>query len=188
MQYLTMDQVHSILRKAYKSSRRDWLMILLQFTHGLRRGEIARLKLADMEDGKIRVARLKGSLCTTHPLRESKNFLFDEKVALKAWLEERVSDSDALFPSRKGDGPVNPNSVSNLVSAHMRAAGIPRELAHSHSLRHSCCSIMARNGIGIEYIAAYVGHADIKNTRIYLNITSEEAAEKAHSAFNVSSL
>ena len=183
MQYLTMDQITALLRKAYEANRRDWLMILLQFTHGLRRGEVATLTLKDVADGKIRVKRLKGSLPTIHPLRESKNLLFDEQAALRLWLEERVSDSDALFPSRKGNSFMSVNGVSRAIKAYMRAVGIPDELAHSHSLKHACCSLQARAGAKIENIAQYVGHADIKNTRIYLNVNDDEAAVSAFKAF-----
>jgi integrase len=184
MQYLTMIQVRAVLRKTYSISRRDWLMVLLAWTHGLRRGEIAALKLADVSEGFIRVARLKNSLPTVHPLRENKDFLFDEKVALKTWLEEREGSTDALFPSRRGDGPVNPNSVSNLLSFYMREAGIPKRLAHAHALKHSCCALQARAGVKIENIAQYVGHRDIKNTRIYLDVSDEEAAISAFKAFD----
>src|SRR5579859_350771 len=183
-QYLDINQVTAVLRKAYKNDRRAWLMILLAWTHGLRRGEVAALRLADVADGKIRVKRLKGSLSTVHPLRESDNFLFNEKIALKTWLEERKDGSDALFPSRKGNGAVNPNSVTNLIGAYMRAAGIPKDLAHSHSLKHACCSQQARAGAKIENIAQYVGHRDIKNTRTYLNVSDSEAAVSAFAAFD----
>lgn len=182
-QYLDINQVTAVLRKAYKNDRRAWLMILLTWTHGLRRAETASLRLKDVADNLIRVARLKNSLPTIHPLRESKNFLFNEKIALKTWLEERIGSSDALFPSRKGYGPINPNSVSNLISFYMREAGIPKESAHAHALKHSCCALQARAGVKIENIAQYVGHRDIKNTRIYLDVSQDEAAASAFAAF-----
>ena len=37
MQYLEIEQVTDILRVAYKNSRRDHLLLLLSFSHGLRR-------------------------------------------------------------------------------------------------------------------------------------------------------
>ena len=184
MQYLDITQITNILRVAYKTSRRDHLLLLLSFTHGLRRGETATLTLEDVAEGKIRVIRLKGSLATIHPLRESDNLLFNEKMALAAWLEERRSESNALFPSRKGTSHLKPESVSKLAVRYMNAVEVPKELAHIHALKHACCSIQARAGAKIENIAQYVGHKDIKNTRTYLNVSDDEAAVSAFNALD----
>ena len=184
MEYLSFEQVTQILQAAHDRSRRDHLMLLLSFSHGLRRSEVANLRIRDVLDGQIRVARVKGSLETTSPLIASPNVLFDEPAALAAWLAERPTKTDALFPScRKIGSPLNGHQVWHITLRYMRLAGIPAKLAHHHSLRHACCSLQARNGVGIEYIAQHVGHKDIKNTRIYLHITGSEAAQKAQEVF-----
>lgn len=184
MQYLSIGQVTDVLRVAYKSSRRDHLMLLLAFTHGLRCAEVAALTTGNVAEGKIRVKRVKGSLATVHPLRESHNLLFNEVMSLSAWLDERKTNSGALFPSRKGYGHMNPESIGGIASRYMKIAGVPSELAHAHALKHACCSIQSRAGATIENIAQYVGHKDIKNTRIYLNVSDEEAAKSAFNALD----
>ena len=183
MRYLSIEQVTSILRCAWKESTRDHLMLLLAFNHGLRRVEIAELRVQDVSDGLIRVARAKGSLATVQPAMSSQNVLFDEIKALSSWLAARDAKTDALFPSRKGGGCMTPDSVGRVASYYMEMAGIPKELAHIHALKHACCSLLARQGVKIEYIAQHVGHKDIKNTRTYLNITDDEATAKAQQAF-----
>ena len=96
MKFLDIKQIESVLRVAYKENPRDHLMLLLSFTHGLRRGEAASLTVTDVSDNQIRVRRLKNSLATTHPLRKSANRLFDEREALASWFYVRESDSPAL--------------------------------------------------------------------------------------------
>lgn len=174
--YLTKDQLTATLRHAWKHSRRDHLMLLLGAQHGLRRTEIACLTLADVSGGKLTVARLKGSETTTHPLMSNDNILFDEILALRYYLEERATNAESLFG-------VTGWRVSQIAQEHMLAAGVPKELAHAHSLKHFCCSQLCRKNVGIEYIRTYVGHADIKNTVRYLNISNEEASAKAMEAF-----
>ena len=159
-------------------------MLLLTWTHGLRRGETAVLKLKDVGDGLIRVARLKNSLPTVHPLRETHDLLFNEKMALAAWLEERRSKTEFLFPSRFDDGHIKEKSASQVMTCYMRLAEIPKSLQHPHALKHSVCSIQARAGAKIENIAQFVGHKDIKNTRIYLDVSDDEAAKSAFTALD----
>ena len=184
MQYLGIAEVTEVLRAAYKTNRAHHLMLLLTWTHGLRRAETAALKLKDVENGFIRVARLKGSLPTVHPLRETENLLFNEKMALSAWVEERRGNTDALFPSRKGHDHFKPDSIGKVATYYMTLANVPEPLRHMHALKHSCCALQARAHAKIENIAEYVGHKDIKNTRIYLNVSQDEAAASAFTAFD----
>jgi type 1 fimbriae regulatory protein FimB len=163
MRYLTKTEMQKVLTHAIHDSRRDYLMILLGVNHGLRASEIVSLTLADVANGEITVARLKGSNKTTHPLSAK------ESEALTDWLLERPADGDLLFP-------ITRRQFGRIVKEHMLAVGIPAECAHPHALKHACCSILSRSGKQVEHIATFVGHKDIKNTRIYLNISDAEAA------------
>ena len=171
MRYLTKDEMQKVLVHAIHGSRRDYLMIMLGVNHGLRASEVISLKLADVADGVITVARLKGSNKTTHPLSTK------ESEALADWLMERPDEGDRLFPMTR-------RQFGRIVKGHMLAVGVPKELAHPHSLKHSTCSQMSKAGIGIEFIRVYVGHADIKSTAVYLDISDEEASAKAQAVFN----
>jgi type 1 fimbriae regulatory protein FimB len=185
MQYLGINQVTDILRTAFKSSRRDHLLLLLSFSHGLRRSEVARLTLGDVQDGRICVSRVKGSLRTEQPLMPSKNVLFDEPKALAAWLEERRSKTDYLFPSRFDNGHMNVEAAGKAAARVMRDAGMPIELAHHHSLRHACGALTVRNGVTVEYVSQWLGHKDVKNTiNYYLHISGDEAADKIKTAMS----
>ena len=137
MRYLDIVQVGDVLRAAYKTNRSHHLMLLLSFSHGLRRSEVAALRLGDVQDGRICVSRVKGSLRTEQPLMASHNVLFDEPQALRAWMEERPLGTDALFPSRKGSAALKPDSVGKIAVHYMEKANVPQELAHHHSLKHA---------------------------------------------------
>ncbi len=181
--YLSKEQLTATLRRAWKHSRRDHLMLLLGAQHGLRRTEIASLTLADVANGQITVARIKGSEATTHPLLSNESILFDEVRALEQYLAEcrelgtLSATSDRLF------GGITGIRVSQIAQEHMLAAGVSADLAHAHQLKHFCCSHLCRQNVGVEYIRTYVGHKDIKNTVRYLNITDSEASAKAQEAF-----
>ena len=71
--HLTSREVERLI-EATKGSRnevRDRCLLLLMFRHGLRVSEACRMKLdqVDAESRVLHVARLKGGLSTTQPLR-----------------------------------------------------------------------------------------------------------------------
>src|SRR5271169_5517793 len=69
-----------------RNEARDRCLVLLMFRHGLRVSEACRLKLdqVDTQSKVLHIARLKGGLSTTQPLRG------DELRAVSAWLKERA--------------------------------------------------------------------------------------------------
>ena len=72
--------------KDSRNAARDRCLLLLMFRHGLRVSEACGLKMSqvDVENRILHVARLKGGLSTTHPLRT------DEIRFIKAWLATEV--------------------------------------------------------------------------------------------------
>lgn len=181
MTYLTRDQVTSLMRRAYRRSAREHAIFLLAYTHGLRVSEVAAITSQSVAGGVLRVARLKGSLATVQPLQTSANYLYDEPSVLSRWLSERPKSENNLFDRLF---PLSRRHLERLATEYMLAVGVPRELAHIHSLKHACASHLLREGgATVEYIRTYVGHKDVKNTMVYLNISNEEASAKASEAF-----
>lgn len=184
MNYLTIHEVERTLGLAMEQSARDHLVLLLSFRHGMRRGEITQLTIGDIKNGQIHIKRLKGSLETTQPLLPDSNEVFDETAALERWMKFRPTHSEYLFPSPNAK-PLSGRWIAKLAKHYLKAAGIHDELTHHHAFKHAFCSIQARTGIKIEYIAQSVGHKDIKNTRIYLNISDAEAMDQAAHALQI---
>lgn len=182
MQFLDKKQITDIMRVAYKRSTRDHLILLLSYHHGLRVSEVTRLTLVDVADGKIQVERLKGSLATEHPLKTSDDVLFNERLALQGWLQERPEGGEALFPSRWGTGTLNPDYVSQLTVHYMELAKVPQNLAHHHSLKHALASLMIRSGKGLELVKQALGHRAISSTIHYVHTQDSEATAAAQDA------
>jgi site-specific recombinase XerC len=102
------------------------------FRHGLRVSEACRMKLdqVDPESRVLHVARLKGGLSTTQPLRG------DELRAVSAWLKERARmkpTGKAFFVSEQRK-PLHRSTVNLLLRKYSAAASLPL-LAHPHMLR-----------------------------------------------------
>jgi site-specific recombinase XerD len=182
--YLTQDQVLDILKVAFKRSSRDYTMLLLAYQHGLRANEIINLRLSDVAQSKLTVQRLKGSLKTEQPLIPNrKNFLLDERKALALWLRIRPEGSDFLFPTDSGKA-MSYSRFYQMFREYATFAGVPEELTHPHSLKHAIASHLSRNGMPLDHLKQFLGHAAVSSTIVYTNVTCIEATEAAIKILN----
>jgi site-specific recombinase XerD len=92
---------------------------------------------------------------------------------IKRYLDSRTDNHEALFTSNRGRISVR------MVQTMLKQYGI-----NPHMLRHTFCSILARNNVDIFTIAKLAGHQDINTTRRYANPTGKEMAEAVAKAFS----
>lgn len=166
MQHLNREELLRLLKTAREHSERDWLLLLVTFSHGLRATEAVQLTKANFKDGHITVRRLKGSLKTTQALLSNAEPLLDEKTAVEEYTAT-LAPKEKLFP-------VTRFGFSYIVKRHCRTAGIPAHKAHCHALKHSVAMMNVR-GAGIENIRQWLGHKSIASTGEYLRCSDEEA-------------
>ena len=143
---------------------RDRCLVLLMFRHGLRVSEACGLVLeqVDIESRVLHVARLKGGLSTTHPLRG------DEIRAIKAWLVERArmkAPGRAFFLSEQRK-PLHRSTVNLMLHKYGEKARLPVAV-HPHMLRHACGFALADQGADTRLIQDYLGHRNIQHTVRY---------------------
>jgi integrase len=151
------------------ASRRDRAIVLLLARLGLRAGDVAQLRLSDIEwqTGSLRVSG-KSRYEVRLPLPQ------EVGDALAAYLECRPANvpSDHVFlrtiapyrPFRKGDG------VSSVVKHRMRRAGITAPVKGAHVLRHTAATEMLRHGVPLEKIGLVLRHRGIDTTAYYAKV------------------
>jgi integrase len=154
MKSLTREELAKLLDVAAQHSRRDFLMLLVTFNHGLRSSETLALTDANVVGGHLCVQRLKGSRRTTQPL------LGDEK--------ELMSLRGRFFP-------ITRMTLWRKIQAYGKAAGIPEHLLHAHALKHSCGRQAYKGGMGVAEIQTYLGHVSGSSTMIYLQADEGES-------------
>jgi len=164
--HLTGREVERLIEatKGSRNEARDRCLLLLMFRHGLRVSEACRMKLdqVDTESRVLHVARLKGGLSTTQPLRG------DELRAVSAWLKERARmkpTGKAFFVSEQRR-PLHRSTVNLALQKYSAAASLPL-LAHPHMLRHACGFALADQGADTRLIQDYLGHRNIQHTVKY---------------------
>jgi len=187
MQALTQREVLSVLKFA-SDSKRNQVMILLAFRHGLRASEVCALKLGDVDlkNGTITIRRLKGSLKSTQDLLDHPGQpLMCEKRLLRAWLGERETYHDAsdyLFLSQKG-GKLDRSAFYRAFQQIAKRAGLPAGKQHPHCLKHSLGYFLVEQGVSLPSIQQTLGHKSLASTGVYLRVGDDRANKDSARAF-----
>ena len=85
-----------------------------------------------------------------------------------------------LFPSRNCN-PISRDRLDELMKNYCRRAGIPAEKAHMHSLKHACGTHLSEMGKDVAVIRDWLGHRNVQNTMIYLEVTNKARDAAAES-------
>jgi site-specific recombinase XerD len=174
--FLTQAELRAFFRVITR--KRDRALFLIAYRHGLRASEVGLLHMDDLNFAQQRMTihRVKRSLPGIYPLRA------DEVTALKAYLRERQSPSPTLFLSQRGT-PISRRQLDTLMKHYGGLADIPASKRHFHVLKHSIATHLLDAGADLRFVQDWVGHASIKNTVIYAQLTSRRRDEEARKVF-----
>jgi integrase len=164
-------------RPLFRAAHR--LAIVLMYTAGLRRGEVARLRLedADAQKGVLRIQVSKFHKSRWVPLSPSATRELRAYLRVRAAFVPRAAHN-ALLCSRTAHG-YTPGGLGNAVRDVMRRSGIwskaPR-VPRVHDFRHAFAVAALRRwyeeGHDVQSelpkLAMYMGHVSIASTAYYL--------------------
>jgi len=158
--------------------KRDYAILLLLVTYGLRSCEVAGLKLDDIDWGRERllVSERKAGHHTAYPL----SIVVGEAIVnyLKHARPD-TSDRHVFFSIMAPRAPMTPNSVSQCASRYLHKAGVKVGRPGSHTLRHTCVQRLVDAEFSFKTIGDYVGHASPSSTQVYTKISVEALREVA---------
>ena len=174
--FLTQPELRALFRVITR--KRDRALFLVAYRHGLRASEVGLLHVDDLNlaQQRLTIHRVKRSLSGIYLLRA------DEVTALKAYLRERKNQSPTLFLSQWGT-PISRRQLDTLMKHYGQEAGIPVSKRHFHVLKHSIATHLLDAGADLRFVQDWVGHASIKNTVIYAQLTSRRRDEEARKVF-----
>lgn len=150
------------------TGRRDYAVLLLLARLGLRAGEVAAMRLEDLDwAGGELLVRGKGNRHERLPLP------VDIGEALVSYLRRRPrSECRAVFLCiRAPRGPLSAGVVSQIVRAACTRAGLAR--AGAHRLRHTAATRMLRAGSSLPEIAQVLRHQRLDTTAQYARVDRE---------------
>lgn len=182
---LTAEQVRTILQAINQGTpqgRRDYAIVALMVTGGLRDIEVVQANIEDMRQGPGgTVLYIQGKGWDSKD--EYISLARPVEDGIKAYLAARGEhDGKApLFASISNNskgGRMSTRSISAIVKGHMRAAGIDSERLTAHSLRHTAGTLNLLNGGTLQETQQLLRHSNINTTMIYLH-NLERAANRS---------
>jgi site-specific recombinase XerD len=154
------------IRSAYERGR-ALCIVGLACLAGLRRGEILKLELRDVEPGQIRVRRGKGGKGRRVPISDELHVILEEwSLTRAAWCREHSYQSEALIPTRQGKA-ITETGFAAVWNDLRARSGIERHVT-PHGGRHWFGSTMA-GAVGYVEAMAALGHTNIATTQKYLH-------------------
>jgi site-specific recombinase XerD len=160
------------------NGKRDYAILLLFITYGLRAKDVASLTLDDIdwERNRLRVPDRKAGHSTAYPLSSTVG------AALIDYLQHarpHSSHRHVFLRSLAPYAPCTNGGLSQLAGTYLRKAGITVRRAGSHTLRHTCVQRLVDAQFSLKSIGDYVGHASPDSTVIYTKVNVEALREVA---------
>jgi integrase len=157
------------VNRSTKPGRRDFAILLMLMTYGIRAGQLAGLRLQDVNwrDSQITFPAAKRGRVVTAPLTTSVGW------ALLEYIRDGRPETTARQIFLSLDPPFHPlaaTSVYNIVCRAFRLSEIESPHRGSHAIRHAWATRAFAQGQPLKTVADLLGHRSIESTRIYTKV------------------
>ena len=177
--YLTTEQSIQLLRNVEsKHKERDFCMLVLFLSCGMRLSELVGLNLVDYSK-ENRTLRLFGK-------GRKERIVYLNDVCIQA-LDDYIGnhrpniEEKAIFLSANNTR-INKRRVQQIVDEQLKIAGLSNLGITTHKLRHSAATMMYKNGVDTLVLKEVLGHKSISTTEIYTHISNNELQNAAEAS------
>lgn len=158
--------------------KRDYAILLLLVTYGLRSREIAALVLDDIDWRRERLAipERKAGHSSAFPLSTSVG------EALADYLQHgrpQTTDRHVFFRVVAPFQPIGSAAISARATYYLRKAGVDVVRPGSHTLRHTCVQRLVDANFALKTIGDFVGHRSAASTQIYAKVAVDSLRQVA---------
>ena len=176
MKAISAEDLRAIWRAALDAGKRDFAMITLMATTGIRAGELVSMSLThlDLKQGMAWVNGKRGW---------RKVFLGKASVqAIQSYMRERGPGRyDALWLNAQGK-PLTTDGIRQIVDRLAAEASVTGRY-NLHAFRHAVAQAWLDNSINAEIVSKALGHADITMTlMIYGNQDDRRVSQAVREA------
>jgi len=164
---LSPDEVARLIESA--NNLLDYAMLMTLYATGVRRAELSRLKVEDIDSQRmiVHIRQGKGNRDRDVPLTPK---LLKTLREYWQWMKPRTYLFPGMVNNWRADKPLTPKCVWSAVQDAAKRAGITKRVS-PHTLRHSWATHLLENGTDLRTIQMLMGHADLRATSVYLHLS-----------------
>lgn len=174
--FLDWEVVRALLESIDRSTtigKRDYAMLLLIATYGLRSSEIVALKLNDIDwrHNCLRLSQHKTGVPLILPLTS------EVGNSIISYIQEgrpSVLYREIFVRHVAPSGILTPSAVSSIFRTWSERSCLAIPYRGVHCLRHSYATYLLRRGISLKTISDILGHRSLESTCIYLRLAVED--------------
>ena len=165
---LSQEEVAQLIDAASTPFHRTLLMTL--YATGVRNAELTHLKVSDIDSARM-VIHVQGGKG-----RRDRDVVLSPKLLdelRRHWHRLRRKPGAWLFPGNQDHGSDQPIDTKTVWHACQQAAQRAelQKAVHPHTLRHCFATHLLEAGADLRTIQILLGHADLKETTIYLHLS-----------------
>lgn len=175
---LTKQEIQSMIKVTMQKddlvSLRNRIIVLLLATTGMRRSEIANIKIGDMkkmEDKNVIEIIGKGDKERLIVISDTIKTFIDKYLELRNLTyndkNEYLLVNHSYNPKFSGMDKLTSQTIYNVIKSIAEEAGLDASNISPHCLRHSFATESLEMGLPIQDVQDLMGHADISTTRRY---------------------
>lgn len=179
--YLAVHQVEEVFEAVDRDGligKRDYAILRLMATTGLRTIEITRANIEDLtQKNEATVLYLQGK--GRDERAEYVKIGRHTEEAIREYLKARpaTEGKEPLFTSisdRNNGGRLTTKSISRIAKDSLRAAGMDSKRLTAHSFRHTAGTQALKNGYSLGQVQKVLRHKDPRTTEGYVHILDRE--------------
>lgn len=180
-QLIPWPTLQRLLRKLDRTTPlglRDFTILLLATTYGLRRSEVAGLALDDIDWRKrqLRIIQPKSRRTLWLPLTN------EVETALIRYLKRgrpATSLRHVFICQAAPVRPLSPYGVYHILGRASRTTGVSLPTRRFHSLRYARALRLMRGGVSLKAISDVLGHQDVNTSAHYLRLDVDDLRQVA---------
>src|SRR5215467_6900922 len=164
---LSQDEVARLIESA--NNLLDYTMLMTLYATGIRRAELCRLKVEDIDSHRmvVHIRQGKGNRDRDVPLTPK---LLETLREYWRWMKPKTYLFPGMVNNWRADKPLTPKCVWLAIQNAAKRAGI-RKRVSPHTMRHSFATHLLENGTDLRTIQMLLGHSDLRATSIYLHLS-----------------
>ena len=170
------DQATAALARGNKTAVKEWAVIDILTSSGLRVSEAANLRCSDSRIGygqsSLFVREGKGGKSRTVQIPEALKRHLNSFIAWKQHHGEPTGPDDYLFVGQRG--PWSAQAIQQITKKTLKLLGIYEKGKSVHALRHSYATELYRKTKDLRAIQKQLGHVSIQTTQIYADVHEDE--------------